>query len=129
VMIIDVPVLLIHSFLFFILCGLLSIVDKELTSAESPYYLVIFLVIYNCTIIINAFWLLSLKTKGIKEYSEFHWMWNNLIFGLIGLIFIKASLVFSFSPFFMFYASTALFMLNSLSDHYFTGWAYVIGKT
>jgi hypothetical protein len=129
IMLVDVPALLMHSFLFYILCKLqpaMLLGGPQVAPARD------FLFVLCSLLLLNALWLGALKIRGSAVPPQSFWFWNNIIFACIGFTVWLLS-----SPSFgtcwadagqvVLWIAVAISLANSLIDLRFTAWAYLIG--
>lgn len=129
-MLVDVPVLLLHSFILFLLCSnWLIVAEFALEPGDKPFNIVlIFLSTYSGILLFNAFWLMSLRSGRRKTHPESYWVGNNLGFGIVGLAFVVFIVEGAIMPVWACVAACFAFLLNSLIDFLRTGWTYSVGQ-
>ena len=125
VMIVDIPILLIHSFIFYLLCNSLQevILDSDTSGQLSN-----FLFTYSIILLLNVAWLGSLMTKTNTNNPEYIWFYNNMICGFL-LFFTALIPLFNGAPtslilWWAFFVAVG----NSIFDLYKTGWVYLVGE-
>jgi hypothetical protein len=129
IMLFDVPTLLIQSFLFYMLCKL----QPVMLSGEHAYVHVReFLAVFCALLILNAIWLATFKARGSAVAPQTFWLWNNIGFAVLGaaiwLLTASGRCVLPLgNDQGLFWAVTALCLLNSIVDLRVTAWAYFIG--
>ena len=128
IMALDIPALLMHSFLFFILAGMLGKIDGQLLAGKEATYVFIFVGTYSLLLLFNVGWLRSLKIAGESTSPEIIWSLNNTVFGALGFLLVLTGLCGVVSTFALFYLALFIFFLNSIIDFYLTGWIYLVGK-
>jgi hypothetical protein len=128
-MILDVPVLFSHSFLFYLLCvNFGSTVEQAIENSSQSFHVQCFTLIYSFLLLFNAMWLLSLRGEGNQMRAEYAWMINNFSFGIFGVL-IWFILFEAWIPTFLGYLFVlVVFATNSVRDYWLTGWAYSIGE-
>ena len=128
-----VPILLMHSFMFFILCRVSSeILDVWKINKNIPNDFVYeFLSIYSASLIVNSLWLQSLK---VKDYSNSHldvWILNNSISALtifIAIVLQFFNITFSSNMICIFSFALLVFYLNSIIDLLSVSDAYLLAR-
>jgi hypothetical protein len=115
-MFIHVPVLMAHSFMFFLLCRYLEDIAKHLQEAgDQAPPLTRFALLYCGLLALNAVWLRMLKTDG-KASEEQFWMRNNAAFAIIGTIWVLAGPCLVVNNQVVFAIALCLFLANSAFD-------------
>jgi len=133
-MFLHVPILMAHSFTFFLLSRYLVHISWHLeksTSDGAPF--LEFLAMYCGIIGINAFWLYTLKTKGKNSTPERFWMLNNTGFALGGFVWIvigwRLVSIDKISGELFFIIGLAIFLVNTFVDFWNTYEAYTTDQS
>jgi len=129
IMIFDVPVLLLHSFAFFLLCKLMPIVlasNYALGSVRD------FLAVFCALLVLNVVWLLALmiRDRRLACAPQTVWLMNNVAFAVLSAAaWLASSARHELIPdgATLFWISMALCGFNSLVDLRLTAWAYLVG--
>ena len=126
IMLFDIPILLLHSFLIYIMCDILWLTTRfELAHNSHIFYfgLTVFLIL-----VINAIWLLILKNTTTDSTPERGWAINNFIFAFLTAI-TTISWALDMSDDLLTYAFILLLiMVNSLIDFLKLGYIYIVGE-
>jgi hypothetical protein len=133
VMSLYVPILLMHSFIFFILCRtsseLLSIWEIGENIPSSFVYE--FVSIYAFLLIINSLWLHKLKVKNYPNNHLSAWITNNLLFAfsmLMVLVLQNSDIIFSDNMIYGYGFALLLIYLNSVIDLISVSDAYLLAR-
>ncbi len=79
-MFLDVPILMLHSFLFLLLCVYYVDLANNWQVQEKRFYSSsVFVHMYCALLYINAFWLYLLRDQGDENEPEHSWMQNNFV--------------------------------------------------
>ncbi|ODR99431.1 hypothetical protein AUC68_05540 [Methyloceanibacter methanicus] len=141
IMLFDVPCLLAHSFIFYVLCEYLykiaecilgdpaKLVEtvQQCPATETMFHIQIFLFIFSVLLIVNAIWLFTLRTEGNETFAEFFWMISNAVTAALSII------VIIFAPSHMSYTSVmtlglVLFMANTVADLWCCARIYTVDR-
>lgn len=130
-MLVHVPILLAHSFIFYLLCRIVGDFSLGLNSYVDGSETLVwrFICLYLLLLVVNTVWLFALKTKGRRDAPENVWMWNNgltaiaLTSVLIGDYFFD---LFSPGSHGLLISSLILFFVNSFADYYFAAKTYLV---
>jgi hypothetical protein len=129
IMVFDVPVLLTHSFLFYLLCKLQPLI---LGGADQLVNTRQFIAVLSTLLGLNALWLATLKLRKSGAPPQTFWFFNNLCFAgtLTGLWRISSPSLSEcqlFSGPTLMWLAVGVCLLNSVLDLCFTAWAYLVG--
>jgi hypothetical protein len=147
----DVPVILLHSFLIFMLCGVLpeAALQVEGASAPSVTYLTWLLA---SLLLVNVIWLATLTRANVCPRArprpagaavaaaedasaeavrdgpaELTWLWNNLVCGLLLVALALASWLGALDALAAYLGALAVVGVNSAIDYRGAGWVYIVG--
>jgi hypothetical protein len=129
IMAVDVPILLSHSFLFYLLCKLQPLV---LADPSNQSRVGEFVGTFSVLLLLNGFWLVWLATKWSTHAPEFVWLLNNLSFAFLPctVYFLAPASWFAadwIGASAVFWIAVALYLANSAVDLLLTSWAYMVG--
>lgn len=143
VMLFDVPCLLFHSLLYYFLCDefnrlIVTGKDGHLVNWNGGHFNRI-IYLHILLLFVNAIWLSCLRTVGDKKAPERVWFWNNIIFVVLGLIFVSWNDLVDFtaafhclmplSPVTILLICMCLFISNSAVDLWLSARTYLVGDT
>jgi len=114
------PVLLLHAFLFYILCR----IEYEMDSIENLWKLFdVFVYLYVALLVINSIWLKALLIGRENKEPEAIWIKNNIIssfFILSVMLFLVLNNVINFILVFIIFFINSFYDLSHAANWYFT---------
>jgi len=130
IMTFHVPILMLHSFSFYVLCRLYThMYDEKAEFAFDASIAELFSMIYIMLLFLNALWVYWCHSpRNLGDFSKsdaLRWAANNFIFAAISLALVLSS---SLPPHVMYFLVFSLFALNSAVDFYTTGHIYLFDE-
>lgn len=127
-MLIHVPALMSHSFLFLFLCERLVVISTENKAGPiTEASLNVFVYAYCGLLLLNSIWLYMLRDRGDSERPEFFWMYNNKLCAAFSVL-AFALLSYTGFPIAAFIVALAIFLVNSALDLWFCAETYMLDK-
>lgn len=135
VMMIHVPILLFHSFLFFILSDFYIKIMKDGVLQNVAY---VHFGLWFCSLLfLNGIWLHFLNIKGEEPAHQKLWMWNNFFCagaGFIFLLLVGSPIIENWPTFlgypqFWVWAFLAVILGNSVIDYLLCSKVYLVGDS